>query len=208
VNPRVIRRRTVTWMEPYNQEASINLLAPDLQPNAIPWHGLACAHVRVDLASSNRWGALTFGPLHSPMIFRTELCGITARDRRRSPIRRVPCRTESVPQAIQAAVCLQEGPLPMRYHGVQLSVHQGAISMMTLVLERCLRSFRWSIQQWFKEGTYKVISTRRSYNSLSIISEYTIGLSDSESFHRLTINEHYAKAFAYRKEREELERCP
>jgi protein KRI1 len=25
--------------------------------------------------------------------------------------------------------------------------------------------------------------------------------------HQLTINEHYAKAFEYRKEREELERC-
>jgi len=30
--------------------------------------------------------------------------------------------------------------------------------------------------------------------------------SDAESIHRLTINEHYAKAFAYRKEREELEK--
>lgn len=31
--------------------------------------------------------------------------------------------------------------------------------------------------------------------------------SDNESLHRLTINEHYAKAFEYRKEREELDKC-
>jgi hypothetical protein len=31
--------------------------------------------------------------------------------------------------------------------------------------------------------------------------------SDDESLHRLTINEHYAKAFEYKKEREELEKC-
>lgn len=30
---------------------------------------------------------------------------------------------------------------------------------------------------------------------------------DTGSNHQLTINEHYAKAFEYRKEREELERC-
>jgi protein KRI1 len=30
--------------------------------------------------------------------------------------------------------------------------------------------------------------------------------SDSEDEHQLTINEHYAKAFEYRKEREELEK--
>lgn len=31
--------------------------------------------------------------------------------------------------------------------------------------------------------------------------------SDGEATHQLTINEHYAKAFEYRKEREELEKC-
>jgi protein KRI1 len=31
--------------------------------------------------------------------------------------------------------------------------------------------------------------------------------SDAESIHQITINEHYAKAFAYRKEREELQKC-
>ena len=31
--------------------------------------------------------------------------------------------------------------------------------------------------------------------------------SDGESSYRLTINEHYAKAFEYKKEREELEKC-
>lgn len=31
--------------------------------------------------------------------------------------------------------------------------------------------------------------------------------SDGESVHDLTINEHYAKAFEYRKEREELAKC-
>jgi protein KRI1 len=30
---------------------------------------------------------------------------------------------------------------------------------------------------------------------------------DTGKDHQLTINEHYAKAFEYRKEREELERC-
>jgi hypothetical protein len=32
--------------------------------------------------------------------------------------------------------------LAMRYRGVRLSIHQDAISMMTLVLEQCLQSFR------------------------------------------------------------------
>lgn len=31
--------------------------------------------------------------------------------------------------------------------------------------------------------------------------------SDAESLHQLTINEHYAKAFEYKKEREELAKC-
>jgi protein KRI1 len=31
--------------------------------------------------------------------------------------------------------------------------------------------------------------------------------SDVESVHHLTINEHYAKAFEYKKEREELQKC-
>lgn len=31
--------------------------------------------------------------------------------------------------------------------------------------------------------------------------------SDNESLHKLTINEHYAKAYEYRKEREELVKC-
>jgi hypothetical protein len=43
---------------------------------------------------------------------------------------------------IEATFCLQEGPLAMRYRGVRLSIHQDAISMMTLVLEQCLQSFR------------------------------------------------------------------
>ena len=30
--------------------------------------------------------------------------------------------------------------------------------------------------------------------------------SDNESIHQITINEHFAKAFEYRKEREELEK--
>lgn len=36
------------------------------------------------------------------------------------------------------------------------------------------------------------------------------GVSDAESnasLHQLTINDHYAKAFAYKKEREELSKC-
>ena len=32
--------------------------------------------------------------------------------------------------------------------------------------------------------------------------------SDAGSIHQLTINEHYAKAFSYRKEREELQKRP
>lgn len=31
--------------------------------------------------------------------------------------------------------------------------------------------------------------------------------SEVESLHHLTINEHYAKAFEYKKEREELQKC-
>lgn len=31
--------------------------------------------------------------------------------------------------------------------------------------------------------------------------------SDTEDIHQLTVNEHYAKAFEYRKEREELAKC-
>ena len=40
-----------------------------------------------------------------------------------------------------------------------------------------------------------------------LVSSFMLSDSDTESFHNLTINEHYAKAFQYKKEREELQKC-
>lgn len=61
---------------------------------------------------------------------------------------------------------------------------------------------------WFGLVQNKVMTAfRQNFDLLVLPSMFSDSESENEDNHQLTINEHYAKAFQYKKEREELDKC-